>query len=296
MLDMKDILQKVLFILFLIGIILLALVCAFTMPNEKTTRVSEVGRLIRYEPEKGEEIIYGHSVQGRKLRAWRFGQGDNVLVLTFALHGYEDAFGRDGAALVFAANRLMEDIEEWNCEEWSIYVLPCCNPDGLIEGTTNEGFGRCTSGVYLEDGSISLSSHADINRCFPVCWEPLEEARYYNGSAPLACPEAVALSDFLNGAKGKGMNFCVDVHGWYQQTLTSSGNQSVLYKVFNRGFPDNTWADVNRGTGYLAAYAAILGYDSALFEFPGGIDNMEDFIKSGYAETFSECIRMLVSG
>ena len=293
---MKDILQKALFILALVGVISLAVVCGFSVAENKPTGFSEIGRLMRYAPESGEKIVYGRSALGRELRAWRFGRGENVLVLTFALHGYEDAFGRDGAALVFAANRLMEEIGEWNCEEWSIYVLPCCNPDGLIEGTTNEGFGRCTSGVYLEDGSLSLSAYSDINRCFPVCWEPLQEARYYNGSAPLACPEAVALADFLNGVKGRGMNFCVDVHGWYQQTLTSSGNQSVLYKVINRGFPDNTWADVNRGTGYLAAYAAILGYDSALFEFPGGIENMEDFENSGYAETFSECIRMLVSG
>ena len=293
---MKNALQKLLFILILTGIVVFAVVCAFTVSDNKPANHSEIGRLMRYEPEDGEKIIYGNSARGRELKAWRFGGGENVLVLTFCLHGFEDAFERDGAALVFAANVLMEEVPEWDCDEWSIYVLPCCNPDGLIEGTTNEGFGRCAGGAYLEDGSLSFSAYADINRCFPVCWEPLEEARFYNGTAPLACPEAVSLADFLNDVKGNGMNFCIDVHGWYQQTLTSNGNQSVLYKVFSSGFPDNTWADVNRGTGYLAAYAAIVGYDSALFEFPSGIESMEDFENSGYAETFAECVRILVSG
>ncbi|MBR6772414.1 MAG: hypothetical protein IKM29_03365 [Clostridia bacterium] len=293
---MKSGLLKIVFILCLIAFTVFAFVSLFALANEKPIRGTDVLELMQYAPRNGKKTIYGYSARGRELKAWRFGNGDNVLVLTFALHGYEDAFARDGAALVLTANELMKDITKWKCDEWSIYVLPCCNPDGLLEGTTNEGFGRCTGGAYLTDGTLSLSVYADINRCFPVCWEPLEEERFYNGAAPLACPESVALAEFLKSVKGGGMNFCIDVHGWYQQTLTSGGNQSVLFKVFNTEFPDNTWADVNRGTGYLAAYAAVLDYESALFEFPGGIENMEEFENSGYADAFSDCVKMLVGG
>lgn len=293
---MKHILQKVLFILSLTAVIVLSVFSIINLPDNNPVKLMEIGRLMRFEPTEGEKIVFGYSGRGRELEAWRFGKGDNVLVMAFCLHGYEDAFDRDGAALVYSANLLMKDIPDWECDEWSIYVLPCCNPDGLIEGTTNDGFGRCAGSAYLADGTLSFSNYADINRCFPVRWEPLADARYYNGSAPLACSEAVALAEFLNDVKGEGMNFCIDVHGWYQQTLTSSGDQSVMYKVFNTGFPQNTWADLNRGTGYFTAYAAIMGYESALFEFPSGIENMADFKNSGYAETFAECVRILVDG
>ena len=293
---MKNILQKVLFILSLTAVIVWAVFSVISLPDNSSVTALEIDGLMRYTPKHGAKIVYGYSGRGRELKAWRFGKGDNVLVMTFCLHGYEDGFDRDGAALVYTANEIMEAIPRWECEEWSIYVLPCCNPDGLIEGTSNESFGRCVGSVYLENGSISFSTYADINRCFPVNWESLTEARFYNGTAPLACAESVALADFLKEVKGEEMNFCIDVHGWYQQTLTSSGNQSVMYKIFNTGFPENTWADVNRGTGYLAAYAAVLGYDSMLFEFPSGVNNMDDFENSGYAKTFIECVRMLVGG
>ena len=293
---MKYALQKMFLILVLAGIVFFAVLTSFTLVNDRPQKSPDIDGLLAFEPKDGEKIVYGHSGRGRELVAWRFGEGENVLVLTFALHGWEDAFPRDGAALVLTANELMGEIPRWNCDEWSIYVLPCCNPDGLLYGVTNDGVGRCTEAMYLPDGSLSRSKGVDINRCFPCGWEKLDEPRYYNGDAPLACPESACLAEFLQTVKGGGMNFCVDVHGWYSQILTSAGKQSALYKVFFTYFPENTWADLNSGNGYLTAYAAVLGYESCLFEFPSGIMGMEDFARSGYSKDFSDAVRLLVNG
>ena len=42
------------------------------------------------KPQSCEEIIYGTSGEGRNLVAYKFGNGKNVMVLGYAIHGYED--------------------------------------------------------------------------------------------------------------------------------------------------------------------------------------------------------------
>ncbi|MGN1451077.1 MAG: M14 family zinc carboxypeptidase [Eubacteriales bacterium] len=249
-------------------------------------------------PENCERIQYGVSGQGRALYAYLFGKGENVLVMTFCIHGFEDNFPRDGNALVYTAGRVMEEIPKWDLSEngWRIYVLPCCNPDGLLDGVSGEGPGRCTTAVYGASGELYFGTGADINRCFPVCWEPIGEPRYFNGDSPLACPEAEALADFILEVKGSGQNFCIDVHGWYQQILPSAGKNSVLFRVFGTFFPQNTYADVNKGSGYFAAYAALVGYESCLFEFPADVKSMDDFRRSGYCGDFISAVKLLVGG
>lgn len=257
---------------------------------------ADTDSLLSFEPRGGERICYGFSGRGRELAAWRFGSGENVLVLTFGLHGYEDGFPRDGTCLVYTANRLMEALGRWDISGWTVYVLPCCNPDGLINGFSNNGPGRCTTAVFLENGELSFGKGADINRCFPVGWERLSDQRNFNGSAPLACPEASALSEFVSAVKGGGLNFCIDVHGWYGQVLTSGGRQSPLFEIFSSRFPENTWADLSTGTGYFTAYAAVMGFESCLFEFPPECESFAEFVSGDMADRFILGVKALVNG
>lgn len=247
--------------------------------------------------ERSDAVEYGRSGAGRALKAYRFGDGQNVMVLTFAIHGYEDAFPADGAALVWTAHRLMDVLDGMGdalCEAgWTVWVLPCLNPDGLLDGHTNNGPGRCTTASYSENGTL-LSVGVDMNRCFPALWEKQSGARNANGDAPLACVEAEALSVFLESTRGSGRNICIDVHGWYRQTITSDGRDGALFAAFQERFPDNTWADCRKGSGYLTAYAAALGYDACLFEFPGGSDCLESFQTGGDADRFIECVLELL--
>ncbi len=91
-------------------------------------------------PGSAKRIVYGESGAGRNLTAYQFGNGTNVMVVGFSIHGYEDNWSRDGGALVYTAGELMEDLDE-NLEllvdyDWTVYVLPCMNPDGLMDGYT----------------------------------------------------------------------------------------------------------------------------------------------------------------
>ena len=119
------------------------------------------------------------------------------MVLGFAIHGYEDNWSRDGGALVYTANQLMQKLDQNMATvrdyDWSIYVLPCMNPDGLMDGYTHNGPGRCTT-TYLNGSKLVSGRGIDMNRSFPTRWTSYTGNRNFNGSAPLASKESAALA------------------------------------------------------------------------------------------------------
>lgn len=250
-------------------------------------------------PECATKIVYGRSGAGRDLVAYKFGNGENVLIAGFAIHGYEDNFDKDGGCLVYTANELMKQLDQ-NRDRitdygWSVYVLPSMNPDGLIDGYTCNGPGRCTTSYLNSAGELVYSTGVDLNRSFPHNWTQYSDSRNFNGSYPLASREAQALAEFIQDVKGKGNNICIDAHGWFSQIITSTSNTSRLYYTFATRFPGNSYANCTNSRGYFTSYAASLGYMSCLFEFPYDVYSMSYFKSSGYCEKFNACILDLLS-
>lgn len=102
---------------------------------------------------------YGTSPNGHKLTYYSIGHGSKALVAVFAIHGYEDGWAADGIELVKIANHVIETMVPrqelpW-ADEWTLYVIPTANPDGVLDGYTHYGPGR----TNYEDG-------IDMNRCF----------------------------------------------------------------------------------------------------------------------------------
>ncbi len=247
-------------------------------------------------PPEATPIVYGSSGEGRNLLAYKFGDGENVMVIGFAIHGYEDNWEQDAEALVYTAGQLMEQlsqnigiIQEY---DWTVYILPCMNPDGFYSGRTKNGPGRRTTRHYNSDDTLVVGG-IDLNRSFPHEWVQYTDDRYFNGSEPLAAEEARSLAQFIETVQGTGNNILIDTHGWMSQIITSDG-RGLIYRVFKQAFPGNTYADLNRGNGYFSAYAADLGYDACLFEFPDGIYSLEQFVDSGYYKRFNNCITKLL--
>lgn len=249
-------------------------------------------------PATAEAIVYGRSGAGRDMVAYKFGEGSNVLVAGFAIHGYEDNFAKDGLCLVYTADKLMdllaENIDTISDYGWTVYVLPCMNPDGLADGTGQNGPGRCSTTYLDSNGALVTGTGIDINRSFPAYWQAYTSARNFNGSAPLASYESKALAEFLSSHMGTGVNLCIDAHGWYQQIITSESATGSIFNVFSSAFPANQYTSLYGAPGYFSAYAASLGYTACLFEFPGGIFSFDTFVSSGYCEKFNDCILKLL--
>lgn len=240
-----------------------------------------------------ERIIYGTSGEGRELEAYRYGNGENVLVMGFALHGFEDNFPRDGEALVYTAQQLMAWLETSvlpDAHDWTVYILPCMNPDGLYSGWTENGSGRCTT-TYLYNEKLIRGSGIDMNRCFPTDFSVQYSARNYTSSQPLACLEARALAQFLWEVRGNGVNLMMDVHGWYQQTITTSDR---IMTVLSKTFPNNTLTQNNGGSGYLINYAHDLGYESCLLELPEGIYSLSQYQSGSCVEQVIDSVEGLL--
>lgn len=272
---------------------LATLLTRLVLPSQRTDK-----ELLEKPKMDTETIRYGTSSQGRDLTAYRFGSGKNVMVLTFAIHGWEDSFDRDGQLLVDTAHALRQELTRRydrlvTAGDWTVYVLPCLNPDGLAEGWTCNGPGRCTI-ASLDDNGNRVERGVDLNRCFPFRYRSMTGSRNYNGTAPLQAPEAKALADFTRQVKGEGYNVLIDVHGWYRQTIVMGSSQCPIYRTFNKYFPQNDYTLMSDGYGYYSAWASYeLGYDVCLFEFPN-VTGAAAFRNGGYETAFISAVSELL--
>ncbi len=247
------------------------------------------------EPRHREIICYGRSGSGRELLAYRFGTGKHVLVAAFAIHGWEDNFQQDGQLLSDTADLLIQALtgpaaQQLASGDWTVYVLPCLNPDGLYDGWTCNGPGRCTTHCLNADGLVEAGTGVDLNRCFPYRFVWDYSSRNYCGSEPLGAREAVALAQFTQSVMGEGYNVLIDTHGWYCQTIVSDGWSGDLFQTFQDYFPGNSYASLGGADGYFSAWAAYeLGYDACLFEFPS-VSSARDFREKGYGQDYVEAV------
>lgn len=153
-------------------------------------------------------VSYGTSGMGRPLYVTKFepeGYTHKVLCV-FEIHGYEDFYAKDGQKLVDLANGVIDDFidDPGDLEDTALYIVASANPDGLIDGTTNNGPGRC-----------QVSMGVDINRDFDWNYQAITPQisypRNYTPSA-FSCPESQALRDLVWDLDPDDV---VDFHGWF---------------------------------------------------------------------------------
>lgn len=236
----------------------------------------------------------GTTGAGRKMYSYTIGSGDNHIVLTMAIHAWEDNWKKDGAVLVKTGNKLIQEAAKKTSTlakyNYSIIVVPMANPDGLYSGTTCNGPGRCTVYRYNSKGRL-VKGGVDLNRSFPSGFKARYTARNYTGNRPLMAKEAVVLKKFVDSSKGKGKNIFIDAHGWYNQTITYKNAKGSVYSAFKKYFPGTRGASL--GGGYISTYAQKTGYEAALFEFPY-VSSEANFNSRKYASKFISTVFYMV--
>jgi protein MpaA len=131
-------------------------------------------------------VVFGHSVDGRPLVAWRFGParaGRRVLVVG-CIHGNECA----GLRITSAVRHQPPPpgVQLW--------VVPEMNPDGTAAGTRQNADG------------------VDLNRNFPYRWERITNPVYNSGPFPESEPETRAAMRLVRRIRP-------DVTIWYHQHM-----------------------------------------------------------------------------
>ena len=230
--------------------------------------------------------------RGKDLKYYKYGNGPNVFFATYAIHGFEDLWAKDGQELVTIANNFYEYLKNSNdydlAEKWTIYIFPGINLDGLNYGTTNNGPGRTT--LYSQ---APANKGIDLNRCWQIgdTYTIFPDNRNYNGTQGFQAYEAQYLRDFLLENKSEnGQTILVDLHGWTQQVI----GDSEICSYYSKQFPENDKSAVGRyGTGYLINWArASLGSEtkasrSALLELPHyGINGHQSVVNNNFSNRY----------
>lgn len=160
--------------------------------------------------------VYGASAQGRSLVYYKItppSPNGKKAFLTFAVHGFEDAWKQDGRALYAIAFKAIEyyGTDPTRLQGWTLYIVPTPNPDGMIAGTNNwretvaGAFGRCTS------------TGDDINR-------------HVSQGTSLEQRKLTALFDDV------GPTIAVDFHGWYNTYYGNSRIGGFFARSFNAAY------------------------------------------------------------
>lgn len=229
---------------------------------------------------------------GSELKYLKYGTGKNVFFATFAIHGYEDKWDKDGYELIEIANnfynKLLEDKDYDLAKKWTIYIFPGVNQDGSQEGSTNNGPGRTT--LYSQ---APQNKGIDLNRCWQIgsTYEKFTSDRNYNGDIGFQAYEAQALRDFMLKNKSKdGQTILVDLHGWTQQLI---GDENIC-SYYEQQFPENNKRSVGRyGSGYMISWGrTYLGSQgrpakTALIELPrDGVKNHQSVIDKDFSNRY----------
>ena len=157
-------------------------------------------------------LFYGTTVEAQSLIYYRIRpphpNGKSAL-LTFAVHGFEDAWAQDGRALYSIAHAAIEfyGAHPDRLAGWTVYLVPAANPDGMRFGVNNwrertGAYGRCTS------------AGKDINR---------------NVSAGTSREQRAlkALFDEIDPS------IAIDFHGWYNTYYGSARIGGFFQRSFN---------------------------------------------------------------
>lgn len=227
-------------------------------------------------------LSYKKDSRGSDLKFYKFGEGNNVLFATFAVHGWEDNFNYDGQVLIDIANdfrnRLYNDQNEYIAKNWTIYIFPTVNPDGAYYGTTHNGPGRTT--LYSR---APENKGIDINRNFQSesTYKIYTSNRNYNGTAAYQAYEAEALKNFILNHEGNGKNLVIDLHGWENSLI---GDTQIL-EYFAKNF-SATKKYEKYGSQYLISWARVNGMKSALVELPSDINSKQSAVNNQLSEKY----------
>lgn len=201
---------------------------------------------------------------------------DRTMLITFAMHGFDGAWDKDGAALVQIANNVVREFSAYpqELQKTRLIVVPCVNPDGIWYGQSENGIGRCNG------------QGIDINRDFDYFWEYSSDRKYHTGNTPFSTPEAQILRQLVLTEKPE---IVVDIHGWSNCTY---GDKQVS-ACFNQNFGfKNTKAMTflkQHFIGWASQYARAV-----LVEYPRPA-GPEDLIQRQFSGKTIESIKAICS-
>lgn len=196
-------------------------------------------------------FVYGASEMGKELICHVIGDeaAEKSLLIIFGVHGFEDDYPHDAQVLRLIAEEVIAHYEAApeSLGDCCLYIVPTANPDGLLDGKTQNGFGRCNA------------NGLDINRDFPINWKKRTAERSKTGDAPFSTAEARAIRDLVELIKP---TWAMDVHGW----INASYGDGRMARVFAKPFKFTVKQPVSGGM--LCSWLSTVTEEAIMLELP----------------------------
>lgn len=197
------------------------------------------------------QFVYGTSEMGKELVCHVIGDenAERSLLMIFGVHGFEDDYPRDGQVLRLIAEEVIAHYEAApdTLADCCLYVVPSANPDGLLDGKTQNGFGRCNA------------KGLDINRDFPVNWKKRTDDRNKTGDEPFSTAEARAIRSLVEQVTP---TWAMDVHGW----INASYGDGAMARTFAKPFKFTVKQPVSGGM--LCSWLSTVTEEAIMLELP----------------------------
>jgi protein MpaA len=186
-------------------------------------------------------VLLGRSVQGRPITAAVLGadSAPRKLLIVGVIHGNETA----GLAILAALGRrsVPPDVQLW--------LVPSINPDGLAADTRQNAHG------------------VDLNRNFPVGWQPVTDPTYFSGPHPLSEPESRTAARLIRRIRPAATV-------WYHQHLDlvdmAGGDRGVARRYAHLAHLRATCLAPLPGTATRWSNSVLRGTTSFVVELPAG--------------------------
>jgi hypothetical protein len=190
--------KKQVVILLVVLILIFASLFYLDYLDKKSKQVKQDENQIVEEEKYITHEVIGHSVEGRDIDVYTFGNGDIHLMFVGGIHG-----GYEWNSVVLAYKFI--DYLKFNKEElpsqFKVSIIPSLNPDGVYEVVKKEG--QFDIGDVPE-GDKSLArfnaNDVDLNRNFDCKWQPESTWRGRKvsaGTEVFSEPEAKAIRGFV---------------------------------------------------------------------------------------------------
>ena len=215
---------------------------------------------------------YGSSFMGQDLAGYKIAPlttNGRKALLNYEVHGFEDAWYRDGYGLTAIANRIKTYYltNPAALNGWTVYLNPSANPDGEVYGVNNSrvgtagAFGRCTK------------NGTDINRSFSANTniEQLKLATLVTNVAPTIVLDFHGWCNTFYGTNTVGWYFADAFNASYTGKPSSYGYVNsagtILWDTANGGiFHTN---GLTRGCDYFTEFELNKrNIPSAIIEYP----------------------------
>lgn len=206
----------------------------------------------------GNTFVVGQSVQGRDILAWRFGDGEKVVLLVGGIHaGFE-------AITVTLINELIAHFQETPADVLpgiTLILIPVVNPDGLI-------FGREARGRFN-------ANNVDLNRNWGCEWSPTaywQERLANPGERAFSEPETRAIGQLIRDFQpGAAVFYHAAAHGVFAGSCNGDHGSGALAAVIGEaaGYPYGEAWSAYPVSGTAASWADGLGIPAVDLELSG---------------------------